>query len=143
MKKTLLTLILAGVLLFAFAVPRNLVVVEIATGTWCPYCPGAAMGADDLITNSNPAAIIENHNGDNYANTYSNARNSYYGISGFPTAMFDGLNPVEGGSNTQSMYPQYLTRVNARMAIPSKYTISATGSITGNTLSITANVAKP
>ncbi|MEA3444251.1 MAG: hypothetical protein U9R19_05930, partial [Bacteroidota bacterium] len=29
-------------------VDRNLVLYEINTGTWCGYCPGAAMGADDL-----------------------------------------------------------------------------------------------
>ncbi len=33
MKKILLTLVFTGVLLFIFAVPRNLVVVEISTGT--------------------------------------------------------------------------------------------------------------
>ncbi|MEN6444718.1 MAG: T9SS type A sorting domain-containing protein [Candidatus Cloacimonas sp.] len=143
MKKTLLTLIFTGVLLFAFAVPRNLVVVEIATGTWCTYCPGAAMGADDLIANDQPVAIIENHTGDTFANTYSNARNTYYNISGVPTAYFDGLSPVEGGNHTQSMYSQYLTKVNARIGVASKYTISATGSLTGNTLNISATVAKP
>ncbi|HQO47399.1 MAG TPA: hypothetical protein PK617_04855 [Candidatus Cloacimonas sp.] len=82
MKKILLTLVFTGVLLFIFAVPRNLVVVEISTGTWCTYCPGAAMGADDLIANGQPVAIIENHTGDSFANVYSNARNSYYNPSG-------------------------------------------------------------
>ena len=77
MKKILLTLVFTSVLLFIWAVPRNLVVVEIATGTWCPYCPGAAMGADDLIDAGQPVAIVENHNGDTFANVYSNARNSY------------------------------------------------------------------
>ena len=143
MKKILLTLVFTGVLLFIFAVPRNLVVVEISTGTWCTYCPGAAMGADDLIANGQPAAIIENHTGDSFANAYSNARNSYYNPGGVPTAYFDGLNAVVGGSHTQSMYSNYLPRVTSRIAVPSKYTISATGSLDGTNLNIVATVAKP
>jgi hypothetical protein len=47
------------------------------------------MGADDLVANGHDVAIIENHNGDSYTNAASNARNSYYGISGYPTAVFD------------------------------------------------------
>jgi len=143
MKHTLLILILLGFTALCTALPRNLVVMEIGTGTWCQYCPGAAMGADELIANNKPVAIIENHNGDNYANTYSNSRNSYYQINGFPTAEFDGLNPVVGGSNTQSMYSSYLPRVTTRMNAPSHYSITATGSITGENFTINAVVSKP
>jgi hypothetical protein len=103
-----IAVLLVSLMTVAQQVPRNMVVVEIGTGTWCQYCPGAAMGADDLSANGDPVAIIENHNGDPFANTYSNTRNSYYSISGYPTAMFDGLNAVPGGSNTQTMYPYYL-----------------------------------
>lgn len=108
-------------------VPRDKVIVEIATGTWCPYCPGSAMGADDLIANGYEVAVIEYHNGDPYANTYSNSRNSYYNVSGFPTAFFDGGNAVVGGSATQSMFPQYSAKVNQRMAVLSSFTIDVEG----------------
>ena len=64
-------------------VDREKVIVEIGTGTWCPYCPGAAMGADELVENGHDVAIIEYHNGDSYANAYSNSRNNYYNITGF------------------------------------------------------------
>ena len=75
-----------------------MVVLEIGTGTWCPYCPGSQMGADDLVTNGCSVAVVEYHNGDSFTNSYSNARNTYYGISGFPTAVFDGVQYVVGGS---------------------------------------------
>jgi len=133
MKKQLFTLIsisLITLMSVAQQVPRNLVVVEIGTGTWCQYCPGAAMGADDLIANGYDVAIIENHNGDDYDNTYSNARNSYYGVPGFPTAYFDGLNAVVGGSHTESMFPQYSVKVNQRMAVQSSFTIALEGTHT-------------
>ena len=123
MKKVLLTIMIiaftAG--LFAQQVDRERVIVEIATGTWCGYCPGAAMGADDLVANGHDVAIIEYHNGDAYANTASNARNSYYAVSGYPTAHFDGVLDVVGGSATSSMYGSYLPLYNQRIVIPCNY----------------------
>lgn len=143
MKNAVLMFLLLGLVFSLSAVPRNLVVVEIATGTWCGYCPGAAMGAHDLLANGHAVAIIKNHNGDNYANTYSNARNSYYGVSGYPTAYFDGLNASVGGSATQSMYSNYLPKVNARLQVPSKYEISAVGNAQGNDYTVMVTVSKP
>lgn len=118
-------------------VPRDKVVVEIATGTWCTYCPGAAMGADDLVANGCQVAVIENHNGDPFANTASNARNAYYAVSGYPTAKFDGVLTKVGGSHTQSMYSQYLPLYNTRIAIPSSFTLTMNGSNTGLDYNVT------
>jgi PKD repeat protein len=114
--------------LFGQKAARENVLVEIATGTWCTYCPGAAMGADDLISNGHDVAVIENHNGDPFANAYSNARNSYYGISGYPTAKFDGILTEVGGSHTTSMYSTYLPRVNQRLAVSSNFHMTMEGS---------------
>ncbi|MFO7615133.1 MAG: Omp28-related outer membrane protein [Bacteroidales bacterium] len=134
MKKSFLLFLSFFVMaLFAAAqqVPRNLVVVEIGTGTWCPYCPAASNGADDLLANGYDVAVIKYHSGDSYANAYSNARVSYYNITGFPTAYFDGLSPVVGGGgSSQTMFPQYSSRVNQRMAIQSAFTIDLEGTHT-------------
>lgn len=112
-------------------VTRNMVVVEIGTGTWCQYCPGAAMGADELFANGKSVAIIENHNTDTYANTYSDSRNSYNRITGYPTAIFDGGPKVVGGSNAVSMYPNYLAKYDAAIKIKSpvqiEYTVTRNG----------------
>lgn len=112
-------------------VERNMVAVEIGTGTWCTYCPGAAMGADDLVANGKRVAIIENHNGDTYAYTNSDARNTYYNITGYPTARFDGGNAVVGGSHTASMYSSYLPKYNLCIAVQSPLTIDYTVTRTG------------
>ncbi len=133
MKKIIFTLF-ASLLVFALfsqQVPREKVVVEIATGTWCTYCPGAAMGADDLVANGCEVANIEYHNGDAFATTQSDARNSYYAVSGYPTAHFDGVEEYVGGSHTQSMYSNYLPLYNTRIAIPSDFTIDIYGQNTG------------
>jgi hypothetical protein len=124
-------------------ITRNLVVVEIGTGTWCTYCPGAAMGADDLVENGHPVAIIENHNGDSYANQYSNARNSFYGITSYPTAKFDGITTVPGGSHTQSMYGSYLPRVNQRLEAATPFDIDFTLTDNGNSnYTVSVDVSK-
>lgn len=68
-------------------------------------------------------AVIENHNGDSLANVYSNARNTYYNITGYPTYFFDGVLSVVGGSGTTSMYSYYVPKVNQRNAILSDFTI--------------------
>jgi PKD repeat protein len=144
MKKTIFTLLVTFTFFSLFAqVDRERVLVEIGTGGWCTYCPGAAMGADDLHENGDPVAIIEYHNGDPYATNESNARNSYYNISGYPTAWFDGsYNSVVGGSHTQSMYGSYLPIVNARIQIPTSFVLEISGSNSGDEYSINVNVQK-
>ena len=123
MKKIFITLLVltftAGV--FAQQVDRERVVLEIGTGTWCMYCPGAAMGADDLVAAGCDVAVIEYHSGDAFSNTASTSRISYYGITGFPTAKFDGVLTGSGGSATQSMYSTYLPLYNQRIVIPCDY----------------------
>ncbi len=113
--------------LFSQQVPRDKVIVEIATGTWCQFCPGAAMGAEDLVYYGHPVGIIEYHNSDPFSNQYSNHRNNYYNVPGYPTANFDGGLTVVGGSQNQSMYPQYAPKVDYREAIPSSFEIDIYG----------------
>jgi hypothetical protein len=123
--------LLVPLFMIAQVVPRDMVVMEIGTGTWCTYCPGAAMGADDLLENGCKVAVIENHNGDAFANQYSNARNSYYGITGYPTAVFDGMSGVVGGNHSTSMYPSYLPKYEARIAVPANIQMSIDVTHTG------------
>ena len=143
MKKLILGLLLLATIGIMVAVPREMVIVEIGTGTWCPYCPGASMGAHDLLTNGKPVAVVKYHNGDPYVNTYSTARNNYYGITSFPTAKFDGILESVGGSNTQSLYNTYLPKVNQRLAVPSHYTISAAeGEINNGIMTVPVTITK-
>jgi hypothetical protein len=141
----LVILILFAVVGFSQQVSRDKVVVEIGTGTWCYYCPGAAMGADDLVANGKEVAIVEYHGGgvDNYINEYSTARISYYGVTGYPTAYFDGGNAVVGGNHTTSMYPTYLQKYNQRINVPSSFTIDMVGSKIGtDTYQVTVSIEK-
>ncbi len=144
MKKVLFSVLMmtAVVLAFGQTVPREMVALEIGTGTWCTYCPGAAMGADDLLENGKLVAVVENHNGDAFANNYSNARNTYYNITGFPTARFDGILSVVGGNHSTSMYPSYLPKYNQRIVIPSDVIMTMEETHTGLDYTVTVTLTK-
>lgn len=146
MKKffTFMALVLFSAMLNAQAVQRSYVVLEIGTGTWCTYCPGAANGAHDLLANGKQVAVIENHNGDPFANTASNARNSYYSISGYPTANFDGTFTHVGGAACPNgnSYSSYLNYYNQAYAVQSPLKIDIAGTNSGNTYNITISMHK-
>lgn len=125
---------------------RDKVLVEIGTGTWCQYCPGAAMGADELVENGWDVAVIEYHSGDTYETTESAGRVAYYDITGFPTAFFDGVISHVGGSNTVSMYPTYVPSVETRLAKVSLFEMNIAAEYTGGNnfdISVTANNVYP
>ena len=129
------SLIVIAALVVHAQVERNMVTVEITTSTVCTYCPGAAMGLDDLVSNGCRVAGIEHHNtwqgSDPFVTTASQARSTWYNPGGNPGAYFDGVLPVIGGSHTASMYTSYLPKYNQRIAIASpikiEYTVSHTG----------------
>ncbi len=103
------------------------VLLEICTGTWCGWCPGAAVAADSLILAGHHVAVIENHYGDAYENTYSLARINYYNLSAYPTAKFDGTLTFAGGAQCPEpygIYGEYVPLVNARLEIESPVLLS-------------------
>ena len=119
------------------------VLLEVGTGTWCQYCPGAAMGADDLVQNGKHVAVVENHNGDPYAYAASNARNTYYGISGWPTAIFDGIKKLVGGDHSVSLYTSYLPIYESRYAIKTAFGVTiGDGAKVGNVYNLSVTVDK-
>ncbi|MDD5695136.1 MAG: hypothetical protein PHD61_07510, partial [Bacteroidales bacterium] len=83
---------------------------------------------DSLILAGHKVAVINNHGGDTYENVYSSARNDYYNLSAYPTAMFDGL--VDDGfggypcPEPYGNYGIYLPFVNDRIVVASPVVIS-------------------
>jgi len=126
-------------------VDREIVILEGGTGVTCPYCPGSAMGLEDLYANGDPVAAIEYHNyGTSQFNSpQSAARTSYYGITGYPTMQFDGeWNEAVGGSSSQSLYGTYLPFVESRMEIQTSFTVELNGSNDGDDYDIIVTVEK-
>ena len=148
MKKHLFSL---WVLIFAIStltaqINREMVLVEIGTGTGCGYCPGAAMGLHDLYANGDPVAGIEYHSynsSDPFNTPEAATRTSYYGVSGYPTAKFDGeYDEHVGGSTSTSVYSTYLPKVNTRMAMQTNFSVEILGENTGNNYDIIVRVEK-
>ncbi len=113
-------------------IERNLVLIERGTGVWCQYCPAAANGCEELIEEGYPVGVVAYHaaNSDPFETPEGLSRLQYYGISSFPTAVFDGLTPISGGGNaSQTTFEPYLEKVNSRLARYTSYDISVTGSI--------------
>lgn len=147
MKKLIFTLF-ATLAVFALSaqIDRAEVLVEVGTGTGCPYCPGAAMGLHDLYTNGDPVAGIEYHNynsNDPFNTPEAPIRCSYYGISGYPTAQFDGeYNEVVGGSNSSSLYGSYLPIVNSRIQDQTSFAVAINGDHSGDVYDIKVTIDK-
>jgi hypothetical protein len=117
-----------------YTTAREMVVLEIGTGTWCQYCPGSQLGADDLVTNGCSVAVVEHHGPlgqDPFATPVSVARISYYSIPGYPTAIFDGVEYFVGGDHTQSMYQYYLPIYEGRKELMSAFSVDIFGDHTG------------
>lgn len=102
MKKMIVnTLLFFPILLIAY---QRKVVFEIATGTWCQYCPRIARAVDSLKHEAKDTLIvIEYHSGDPFANNYSSIRIGYYGITGYPTTMVDGIFKLVGANYDDSL----------------------------------------
>ncbi|MEM7373347.1 MAG: T9SS type A sorting domain-containing protein [Bacteroidota bacterium] len=96
---------------------RDRVLLEIFTGTWCPFCPGAALGADDLIHNGQDVAVIEWHWDDVYQTPEAVTRLNQYSVTAFPTQVFDGTNNYGGGDPVVSSYPSYLVHYNSAINV--------------------------
>jgi len=143
---TLIAVFFLGSLVFSQRVPRKMITMEIATSTLCTYCPGAAMGAEDMLANDKYVAVIENHcNGlgnDIYSNAGARSRESLYSVTGYPTATFDGVSAFVGGSHTQSQYSSYLPKYNARIAQDSPIDLNMTFTHTDLHYTATITVTK-
>lgn len=113
-----------------YTTDREMVILEIEPEHGVFIVP-AQMGGEDLVDNGHSVAVIEHHNGDSFTNNYSNARNTYYGINGFPTAVFDGVDYFVGGSNTESMYQNYLPIYQNRKALMSAFSVDIFGTNSG------------
>lgn len=115
---------------------RNKVVLEVFTGTWCTYCPGSAMGVDDLIANGKSVAPVKYHIGDSYEYNESTARDTYYAVTGYPTSWFDGKSDIVGGNASQTIYPGYLPEYNTAINAATPFNLSMNHTLTGNTLTV-------
>jgi len=130
---------------YTYTTNRNKVLLEIGTGTWCGLCPGAAMAADQLIANGKDVAIVEyhhsNNNNDDFTTPTGDSRISYYDITGYPTAFFDGTVKYPGGSPS-SIYSDYLPLYEQQISVKTGVNIDLSETHTNNNFTITIDLKK-
>ena len=120
MKRLTLLFLLCLFITSTFAqTQRNKVVLEVMTGTWCVFCPGWALAADDFHLNGDDVAVIEYHVGDAYQTNSALARDGYYNATGYPTAIFDGTDQSSGGHASLSVYNQNYNRYTSAIGVGS------------------------
>ena len=90
------------------------VVGEVFTENGCPYCPDARSGLLQLYQEQDYVVpIMWQHNG-SFQSPNVSQRESFYSVSGFPTAMIGGSEKVVGGGT--DMYPYYLPKYQTIVA---------------------------
>jgi len=127
--------------IYTYTHDRNQVLLEIGTGTWCHYCIGAAMGAEDLIDNDHDVAVIEYHSNDSFSTITGEDRINFYGMAGFPDAFFDGITEYGGGSEN-SLYNTYLPLYQTHKDIKTGVDINITQSFSNNQYSVNVELNK-
>jgi len=99
----------------SFSDTKRMVLEEKATSTECTYCPGASRATDKLYDEENDSlSVIEYHgysDNDPFKTDMTQARIDYYGITGFPTVEFNGIDEKTGGAacddDWSSLYDSY------------------------------------
>lgn len=110
-------LIVLSLCIVAFASAyQRVVVAEEFTGTWCPYCPGAARALDEIHGRAyDSLVVVAYHIGDGFQNGDAVIRDNFYNITGYPTSMFDGTVRAIGAQRNGTVYPWYRALVSSRL----------------------------
>ncbi len=109
-------------------VDKDYVLIEEFTGTWCSYCPGAALGIDDLITEGQPVLAVAYHRNDDYETPTTQEKMDLYNVLGFPTVVFDGQINSAGGNVSLSIANTYRPFVNQLKEVKVPVSVSFYGS---------------
>ncbi|GEM_PF-661946 len=106
----------------ALQASQRVVVTEDFTATWCPYCPGGVRGVDELKFRAFDSVVVVGYHAstsDPFYTSTASQRKSYYGVSGYPTAVLDGSHSVVGGMHIGTMYPVYRQYYDYRVLVES------------------------
>ena len=138
MKKIFMLLILVSTFTFyAQEVPRQKVIVEVGTGTWCPSCPAVVHIIHDLIDAGANMSVVEYHINDPYQNFESLARRDYYSFPWFPTTYYDAWHIGWDDWATYSVHEAYYT---ARSLTQSSFSVEIDGEVGNDEISGTVTI---
>lgn len=119
-----------------WAVPKQKVLLELGTGIWnadLNGCYGAIQGAEELLQNGYPVAILNHMSGPPYACDDSEARIIFYNMTHLPTAVFDGQYFSEASSSASSLYGTYLPLYEAAAGLKAPFSMELRGAYSAGT----------
>lgn len=85
---------------------KHVPLVEVFTANWCGYCPAMNRAIDPVIEGYLPLKKVSiakyQGNGDSYSTTEGSQRESLYGVAGYPTPIYNGMEAISSWSGTYS-----------------------------------------
>lgn len=140
MKKILTLILLVSTFTFyGQEVPRQKVIVEVGTGTWCPSCPAVVAIIHDLIADGANMSVVEYHINDPYQNAESLTRKDYYDFPWYPTTYYDAWHIGFDDWATYNIHESYYL---AREATMSSFSVAIEGEIGSSDVSGTVTIDK-
>jgi thiol-disulfide isomerase/thioredoxin len=110
---------------------KKTVLAELFTATWCQYCPNSTSAINRLASeeDSSQLLVLQYHPNDTDPLGWeqSATRIDYYGVNGYPTIVFDGVNQQIGGLPTN--YDNYKSAINSESMKSSYLSLQVTGNI--------------
>ncbi len=96
---------------------QRVVLAELFTGAWCGYCPEAhqAMQIAEQTYDRDEVVVLAWHGSDLLSFSEGTERIQWVGISGYPTAIFDGVSrDVGGGASGNAVFQRYQPKITTR-----------------------------
>ena len=121
-----LILLMTAVTFYAQEVPRQKVVVEVGTGTWCPSCPAVVAIIHDLLDDGANMSVVEYHINDPYETDGSLIRKDFYNFLWYPTTYYDSNHIGYDDWATYSVHEAYYL---ASLSELSSFSIALNGEI--------------
>ncbi len=111
---------------------------EMFTATWCVYCPSVRAVQTQLFALYPTQYIpVQIHQGDPWSYSWGNTRASFYGVTGYPTTVQDGILRRVGAFGDSTYINDFLSRRN----VPTDVVLTLGGQqISGMQYQFTANV---
>lgn len=142
MKKIVLAVMLLPFVMSAGLRPMN-VIAENATATWCGYCPQAYEGLE-IMKSKYPAsdfvAVRYYATSGDYGSDETDGRIAYYGITGYPTVVFNGTEKVVGGGDATADGSRYDPVVSNMLTGGSPFWLTVDLNVAGDKATVTADV---
>lgn len=112
------------------------VLIEMGTATWNNGCANEVSVLEELKNQGLDIIIVNYHLNDPFANQYSNARASYYGMQSVPYSVVQGNHILSGDIQN------YLNAYQEAIDLNSSFVITANGNFLGDTLFLEVEVQK-